>query len=370
MAQVSPMKEIRVLHVDTERGWRGGQQQAFYLHEGLCRLGIKSDLVCRRGSEMQHRLRREHLPVKPLPFRGELDPLAAFLLARYARAKRFNILHLHSAHALGWGIMAKLFVPSLKIVAARRVDFALSKNFLSRLKYRGRFTNAVVAISDNIRNVLLKDGVTPDKIRLIHSGVDVTRFDKDQVSPGFRAHWQIPEDSVLIGTIAAFVFHKDYPNLIQAAAIALAKNPKLHFMAVGTGERLQAMQDLAQELGISEKICFAGSQKSVGGFLKAFDIFVLASKKEGLGTSVLDAMSVGLPVIGTRAGGIPEMIEHGISGMLVEKRNPDALAEAILTLAEDASLRQKLGEAALKRVQQFSKEQMTQRNLDLYKELL
>ncbi|MDY0381980.1 MAG: glycosyltransferase family 4 protein, partial [Candidatus Cloacimonadaceae bacterium] len=108
----------------------------------------------------------------------------------------------------------------------------------------------------------------------------------------------------------------------------------------------------------------------VGGFLKAFDFFVLASKKDGLGTSVLDAMSVGLPIIGTKAGGIPEMIESGISGLLVEKRNPEALAEAMLMLAEDPDLRKRLGEGGLSRGKHFSKERMTQMNLELYKKLL
>lgn len=364
------MKEIRVLHVDTERGWRGGQQQAYYLHQGLCELGVHSDFVCRKGAEMQARLNRDGLPVKPLSFLGELDVFAAFRLACYAWAEHINILHLHSAHALGWGILAKLFIPSIKIVAARRVDFPVSTNLLSRFKYMGKATDAVVAISENIRRVLLNDGVAAQKIHLIHSGVDVHRFGNDRVPVDFREKWQIPPDSVLIGTIAAFVFHKDYQNYIRAAAKALSRNPKLHFMAVGDGERLPVMKELAQELGIGDKICFAGMQKEVGGFLKAFDIFVLASKKEGLGTSVLDAMSVGLPIIGTKAGGIPEMIEPGISGLLVEKRNPEALAEAMLKLAEDPDLRKRLGEGALSRGKHFSKERMTQMNLELYKKLL
>ena len=364
------MKEIRVLHVDTEHGWRGGQQQAYYLHQGLCNLGVTSGFVCRKSSEMESRLKRDGLPVKAIPFLGEGDLIAAYRLAAYARRNAYNILHLHSSHALGWGILARLFAPKLKLVAARRVDFAVSDNILSRFKYMGKATNAVVAISENIRNVLLNDGLAPQKIHLIHSGVDIQRFRDDTVAPDFREHWQIPSDSVLIGTIAAFVYHKDHPNFVHAAAIALNSNPKLHFIAVGSGVRLTAMQELAQELGIADKLCFTGMQKQVGSFLKALDIFVLASKKEGLGTSVLDAMSVGLPIIGTRAGGIPEMIEDGISGLLVEKRNPEALAKAMLLLADDPDLRKRLGEGALSRVQHFSKEQMTRKNLELYKKLI
>jgi glycosyltransferase involved in cell wall biosynthesis len=132
---------------------------------------------------------------------------------------------------------------------------------------------------------------------------------------------------------------------------------------------MQIMKDLAIELGIAHKVCFTGFQDKVGSLLKAFDIFVIASKKEGLGTSVLDAMSVGLPVVGTRAGGIAEMIEDGKSGLLVEARNSEALANAILKLAADEELRKHLGSNALKRVQDFSKEQMVDDNIRLYEEL-
>ena len=112
------MKEIRVLHVDTEHGWRGGQQQAYYLHQGLCNLGVTSGFVCRKSSEMESRLKRDGLPVKAIPFLGEGDLIAAYRLAAYARRNAYNILHLHSSHALGWGILARLFAPKLKLVAA------------------------------------------------------------------------------------------------------------------------------------------------------------------------------------------------------------------------------------------------------------
>jgi glycosyltransferase involved in cell wall biosynthesis len=364
------MKEIRVLHLDTELGWRGGQQQAYYLHKGLCDMGVHSDFACRKASELQNRLQEEQLPYQSFRYWGEADILAGSSLAAYARKQEINLLHLHSGHALSWGLSAKFFYPSLKLVAARRVDFPIQKNKLSQAKYHSPKLDALVAISENIRKVLLTDGIAPDKISLIHSGVDIHRFEQDEPAVDFRQKFGIPADAILVGTVAAFVAHKDYPNLITAAAIAKAANPKLCFMALGDGVKLSEMKMLARDLGIADSFLFMGYQERIGSFLKAFDIFVLASKKEGLGTSVLDAMSVGLPVIGTKAGGIAEMIEDKLSGLLVEKRNPESLAEAILGLADSPDARVQMGENAIMRVRDFSKEHMISANLELYRTLL
>ncbi|MCB5253181.1 MAG: glycosyltransferase [Candidatus Cloacimonetes bacterium] len=363
------MKEPAVLHVDPERQWGGGQQQALYLHLGMLSRGLKSGFICNPGSELANRLKQHNAHYHCIRHRFEADILAGIQLALYARAHAYHILHLHSSHALSWGLLAKLFYPSLKLIASRRVDLHIGQNFLSRWKYTGPMVNAMVAISDKVRQVMLQDGVPQGRIRLIYSGVDTQKFDHVSPDPDYRKHWQIPEETIIIGTVAAFVSPKDYRNFFGAAAIALKSNPRLHFVAVGDGRQMATMKELVAELGIADKVCFSGFQSCVGSHLKAFDIFVIASKKEGLGTSVLDAMSVGLPVIGTRAGGIAEMIEDGSSGLLVEVRNSEALAQAIVKLAADKELRQHLSSHALKRVHDFSKEKMVDANIRLYKSL-
>jgi len=364
------MKQIRVIHVDAEMGWRGGQQQAINLHEGLCKAGIYSVFVCRKGSALRQRLESADLPHKGFAYLGEIDIIAAMRLARYASDNGISIIHAHSSHALSWALGAKLFYPSLKVVAARRVDFSIRKNLLSRRKYISSRLDSIVAISRNIYDVLVADGIPRDKVHLIHSGVDLQRFAESETAENFRSIWGIPEDSLIVGTVAAFVGHKDYPNFIHAAALARKKNPSLHFIAVGSGPKLDEMKQLSRDLQLSPGITFTGDKEDLGSVLKACDIFVLASKKEGLGTSVLDAMGLGLPVIGTKAGGIPEMIDDLESGMLVKKSDPAALSDAILRLAEDPDLREKLGKAARERVKLFSKEEMILKNIELYLKLL
>lgn len=363
------MKEPAVLHVDPDLQWRGGQQQAMYLHLGMLERGYRSGLVCNPGSELSKRLRLLKIDCKCIRFRFEADILAGLKLAIYAHKNKYNILHLHSSHALGWGLIAKLFYPSVMLVATRRVNVPIGRNFLSAFKYKSPMLKAIVAISEATQKLMEADGIPINKIHKIYSGVDIHKFDEVSVPEDFRSRWKIAPNAILVGTVAAIVPPKDYRNFISAASLALAASPALHFMVVGDGELKAEIQVLASKLGLDEHITFAGFQSQIGPFLKAFDIFVLASRREGLGTSILDAMSVGLPVIGTRAGGIAEMIEAGFSGLLVPAKDSEALAKAINMLAADSNLRLKLGTNALSRVQSFSKERMVEANIRLYESL-
>lgn len=360
---------MKVLHVDAEMLWRGGQQQAVYLYEGMLAKGFACSFVCRPHSKLQEYFVKQGMPHYALDFRGEVDLPAACNLAKVTKQGSYDILHLHSSHALSWGLLAKLFQSELKLVAARRVDFPIGKNPVSAYKYKSKTLKAIIAISDNIAKVLEDCGVPESKITVIHSGVDVHRFDNIHVDGQFRKQWHIPEGSILVGTVAAFAGHKDYPNFIKAAALAAQENSQLHFMAVGNGALFARMKAYAAELGLASRISFTGYQSDVGIFLKAMDIFVLASKLEGLGTSVLDAMAVGLPVIGTDAGGIKEMIMSGNNGLLVPAGNAYALAQAILELAASPEQRKIYGVKALESVNSFSKEFMINKTMELYGKL-
>jgi glycosyltransferase involved in cell wall biosynthesis len=362
--------KIKVLHIDSEKGWRGGQQQAVYLFEGLLKRGIESVFVCRPGSKLSEYFKNKALPFLEVPMRGELDIFSAFRIANYARKKGFGIFHLHSAHAHSIGLMAKLFYPKVKLIGVRRVDFKIKNNIFSRIKYRTSLINRIVCISEEIKRVMLKCGINEDKLTVIRSGVDINKFDKIEPDVSFRENYGIPKDYTIIGTVAALTGHKDYPNLLKAASEVLKKIQNVTFVAVGDGKNENEIKKLHSELKLGEKFIFAGYQKKIGKYLKAFDIFVLASKKEGLGTSVLDALSIGIPVIATNAGGIPEMIENGVNGILVSKQNPDELAKAILELINNPERMSMIGKNGKETVSKFSIDNTVEKNIELYKKLL
>jgi len=360
--------DASVLHVDTERGWRGGQQQAVYLYQYMLEQGTRTDFVCRRGSRLERYMADRGHPHIALPLSGEADIVSARAIARHARDHSFNVLYLHSAHALSIGLMARLQNGTIRTIAVRRVDFPIRKNPLSLLKYTTRRLDRVVAISENIRRVMVSDGVPAEKIEVIRSGVDIHRFDDDVALSRDAAG--VPEDSIIVGTVAGMVDHKDYPTLLRAAAKVTAANNRVTFVAAGSGPERERILRLSDELGLRERFVFLGERGDIGAVLKMLDIFVLASKLEGLGTSVLDAMSVRLPVVGTLAGGIPEMVSDGENGLLVPPESHESLAEGILALVGDAKLRERLGRGALDRVRDFDHRTMGERSLELCRSLV
>jgi len=362
-------ESISVLHIDTEKSWRGGQQQAAYLLAAMSQQGYDTSLVCQPKSAIERYCQDKALPYVPIKMYGEIDLIAGFRISRICRKNNFNILHLHSSHALSIGLWAKLFYSKLKLIAVRRVDFHIKNNWFSQFKYENRLLDKIVCISHGIENILLEDGVPAQKLVTIHSGIDIYRFDKVVLPEDFRQKLGIPQNNILVGTIAAMAKHKDYPNLLKAAKIVIEKNDDITFCAVGEGPEKEKILRSAYELDLKDRFVFAGFREDIGNFLKTFDIFVLASKKEGMGTSILDAQSVGLPVIACETGGIPEIISHGENGLLVPQKNAIRLAEAIQLLVQDHQLRKTLGQNALKSVKNFDVRLSVEKNIRLYEQI-
>lgn len=362
--------DIRVLHIDSEKGWRGGQQQAVYLIERMYNMGFATAMVSKPGSAMESYCRDNGLPFYPVSMHGELDFTAGYRIAGLCRKHGFNILHLHSAHALATGLWARMFYKKIRLIAVRRVDFPIKKNRFSRFKYTTSLLDKIVCISHGIKKVLLNDGIEDEMLVTIHSGVDLKKFDEVDVSDDFGKTVGVPDGHLIVGTVAAMADHKDYPNLLRAAAKIIENHDNVTFCAVGNGPEEEAVQSLAKELGLGSRFIFTGFRKDVGRFLKIFDIFVLASYLEGLGTSILDAQAVGLPVVACRTGGIPEIVYDGENGCLVPPRDSEALAYAISDLVDHPEKRKAYGEKALETVQSFSIEQTVEKNISLYKQIL
>jgi glycosyltransferase involved in cell wall biosynthesis len=301
--------------------------------------------------------------------RGELDAAAGRRVARVARAAGLGNLHAHSAHALAIGLWARLFDRRLRLVASRRVDFPIRKNAFSRLKYSTAALDRIVCISEAVRAQLLADGVPAGKLVVIPSGVDTRRFAGVRPPPHFRRSLGVPGGHLVVGTVAALADHKDYPTLLRAARMVLDAEPDISFLAVGDGPLHQQITDLARELDLGKRFLFQGFREDVGCFLKVFDIFVLASKTEGMGTSVLDAQALGLPVVACRAGGIPEIVSDRVTGLLVPPGDPQALAAALLEVANNAELAIALGAAAKKAVQEHDVSRTVDKHLALYRSL-
>lgn len=347
-----------VIHVASGREWRGGQRQVWLLARELQRGGeVPQAVVTGSGSELAVRLAADAVPLVPATWRAALDPRA---LAAIVKATRRDaaLLHAHDAHAVTLAGMASLLT-RVPFVATRRVDFPLRR--------RGLWARAarIIAISEAVATVLTNDGIPADRLVVVHSGIDLGAV--GSVAPlGVRSRLGLAEDSLIAATVGALVPHKDHATMLHSARRLAERFPTLHWVIAGDGELLPVLEWLRDQLGLGERVHFLGQIPAPEGLIAAADVFVMSSREEGLGTSVLDAMARGIPVASTAAGGLGEMLGSG-AGLLVPPANPEALANAVARILDDPPLRAGLVSRATEAVRHFSAERMAGEVLAVYR---
>ena len=354
---------MRVLHVDTEKGLRGGQRQLLLLCRGLIDAGETCRVAVRAGSALEAACVNDDIETVPLDAAAPWDPRAMAGLAR--ALGDVDLVHAHASHALGTAVAALTVAGGPPLVASRRVDFSIGRPPLNRFKYGSRVAR-FIAISEAVASVLRDGGVEPDRIRVVPSAVA-------PLAPARRTRAEVRADlgvgprTLLLLTTAALVDHKDHPTAVRAVARCTAD---VHLAVAGEGELRAVVEACIRDEEVEDRVILLGQRDDVPDLLAAADIYLAASHMEGLGTALMDAGLAGLPVVGTRAGGIPEVVEHGRTGILVPTRDPEALARAVDEVAADATLRQALGRAAADRVaRRFSVERLVEQTLAVYREV-
>jgi glycosyltransferase involved in cell wall biosynthesis len=227
-----------------------------------------------------------------------------------------------------------------------------------------------IAISHKIKDVLVRDGIPGERIMVVHSGINPERFSSvksDHLIPEFNLRNSEP----VVVNVAHLAAHKGQQYLVRAIPLVLSKIPNARFFIVGGGELMRELRGLAASLGLNRKLILTGFRHDVGAFYQIADLFVMSSVQEGLGTSVLDAMALGKPVVATHSGGIPEIIQDGETGRIVTAADPAALADGIielLTNAEQARRMASRGKEVVRR--NFSVDAMVDKNIEVYQQIL
>jgi L-malate glycosyltransferase len=357
---------LRILHVDTERGWRGGERQTLWLAAELARRGHTSVIAARPGEPLAERAAEAGVDVVPCAPAGELDVRAAWWLRRVIRRRAIDIVHAHTAHAVALAALAttRMRVP---IVVARRVDFPLRTNAGTRWKY-GRAA-MIVAVSQAVARVLERSGMSAERIRVVPDGVDTHRV-VEPASPGTLRALGVAPGSPLVVQVAQLVGHKDPLTFVRAMRRVRDRVPAAVALLVGDGPLRPAVDAEVRALGLSGVVHATGYRTDADALLAAADVACLSSREEGMGSVLLDALALGVAVAATSAGGIPEVIAHGETGLLATPETPTELGDAIATLLEDTALRARLAHNARERSSDFSVERMTDSTMAVYEEVL
>jgi glycosyltransferase involved in cell wall biosynthesis len=354
------------LHVDTARTWRGGQNQVLLTVTGLRSAGQRAMLVAHPEGELIRRA-KEGLDLMGLAPRTEMDVSAGWRLSRVIRRERPDVIHAHDPHAVamaGLAISMDPRTPRPALVASRRVDFNLKSNSFSRWKYRQ--VDLFVCASEAIRKLIVAGGIEDARTVTVHEGIDIQHVDAAPPVDVHAEFW-LPHQAPVVGNIAALVPHKGQRDFIDAAALVVRDVPDARFLVLGEGELRDALERQIRHLHLEKHVLLTGFRPDALSLLKAFDVFVMSSVQEGLGTSLLDAMACSKPVVATSVGGIPEVVVDGETGMLVEPKQPRQMASAIVRLLKSGAARREMGEAGRARVlARFTVERMVAQTMDVY----
>jgi glycosyltransferase involved in cell wall biosynthesis len=244
------------------------------------------------------------------------------------------------------------------------VDFHLRGNSLSRWKQRQ--VDCFIAASEAIRRMLVADGIPPERTTTVHEGIDVEHVLAAAPVNVHEALW-LPHHAPLVGNVAALVPHKGQRHLVEAARLVVQEVPDARFVILCEGELRESLERQIREHHLEKHVLLPGFRTDVLGCIKSFDLFVMSSDTEGLGTSLLDAMACSRAIVATRTGGIPEVVDDGVTGCLVQPRDHTALARAIVQLLNDPARRRRLGDAGFARVtERFTVERMVTATANAY----
>jgi len=359
---------IHVLHIETGLHLYGGALQVQYLLEGLKKQRCRNTLVCAESSEIGRAIPDTVAATFPLRFSGELDPRFFFRLLDIIRSARPHILHIHSRRGADfWGITAGR-ICKRKVVLTRRVDNP-EISWIARAKYRQ--CDTVITISEGIRDVLVSEGVPASKIVCIPSAVDSAPYQEPCEKQWFWKEFELQPQDRTVGMVAQFIPRKGHRYLIEASGHILAQFPESRFLLFGQGPLEEETRQLCRRQKVARFFRFAGFRKDLQRILPCLDLVVHPATMEGLGVSLLEAAASARPIVATRAGGIPEVVHHGVNGYLVPPADVPALVRSVLNVLQNPDGARRLGEAGREMVRsRFSILQMVRGNFQVYRDVL
>ena len=358
---------MKILHVESGKHFYGGARQVAYIIKGLSELGVENILACPTGAIIAKEV-SPYAKVFEMKMKGDADFGLVGRLKKIIKEESPDIVHLHSRRGADtWGAIAAKLTHT-PCVLSRRVDNPESRLLVS-LKYR--LYDHVITISEAIRQILLSEGVSPEKVTCVRSAVDAIPYLQPVDRQAMRKEFQLPEDAIIIGIVAQLIPRKGHLYLIDAIETLDKEYPNIRVLCFGQGPLRSQLESLVKQKNLSDIIQFTGFRTDLPKWLGGLDILAHPADMEGLGVSLLQASAAAVPIVTTKAGGLPEAVQDGKTGILINPGDTGSLTTVLKDLIENPELRQQLGSAGRSRIlEDFSIEAMVKGNLEVYRKIL
>lgn len=377
---MQPLKKTKVLYVITKGVWGGAQKYVYSLAVNLPKEQFEPVVVCGQGGILKEKLLEQNTRVIEIDnLKRDISILSEFKsfvkLAQIIKDEKPDVIHLNSPKASGLGALAgRLFGIKKIVFTAHGWTFNEDRNILSKsiiwlLSWvTVVLSHKVIVIASREKSQALNmPFVSKNKIELIRNGIEKIDFlekvdARKKLLPELYSNFE--NNTMWIGTMAELQKNKGYKYIIEA----LSKVVKpFVFVALGEGEERKNLENLIREHRLEEKVFLIGFKDKSPQYLKAFDIFTLTSIKEGLPYTLIEAGFASLPVVSSNTGGIPDIIDNTVNGILTESKNVSGIKNAIENLIENVEMRENYGNKLREKVEQeFSLDKMLEKTIQLY----
>jgi sugar transferase (PEP-CTERM/EpsH1 system associated) len=364
---------VLILYLITELSIGGAQTALLRLLTGLDRARFSPAVACFYNGDgaVAQRIRALGVSVTDLGMTAKWRLDAFVRLYCLLHRQRPTILHTWMFHANVPGrVLGRLAGVPIVISSERTMgQEGRLRRWLNRIT--GPLPDRVACVSESVAEFAAQTiGIPPAKLAVIPNGIPLEDFQPGDRSRA-RVDLGIPLRAVVAGTVGRLQPVKGTGYLLEAWSRLASDHPDAILLLVGGGPQQAALERMSRRLGISERVRFLGDRADVPGLLRGMDVFVLPSLWEGMPNAALEAMAVGLPVVATAVGGTSEVVVDGVTGLLVQPGDPDALAQSIARLLRDPDLRHKMGQAGRERVvKHFSVGRTVEQTERLYEQLL
>lgn len=347
---------MKILQIISGGNINGAVTYCKFLSEQLDRFGHEVTVLCRPGSWLQQRIRRS-IEIAESDFSRR--PLELQRVANWIREQRFDVMHTHMSSAHFFGVLMRLMTCTPVVATAHQCS----------LQLHWRLNQHVIANSDATAAYQRRvNRVSASKMTTVHCFTDLERFSNvtpDAVQRG-RTKMRIKDGDFVVGVVGNVIARKGHLYLFKAIEQIVASVPNFKLVLVGPFNRdhsyVKRLRSLQRNPVLLSRVKWLGVRENVQDFMAAFDLAVVPSVEEPLGLVALEAMATGTPVVATNTGGLPEIVQSNVTGLLVSPKNPSELARAVIAMAQDADLRQRLGESGRRFVQQnFKPEELARK---------
>lgn len=361
---------MKVLLVDLETEWRGGQNQALLLLKGLRERGHPAELVTAKNSALGERATAAGITTHTVE-RGLMRLPAATRVKRLLRTGDYDIVHANEAHAVtaAWLGVRRGQIGRTKFVISRRVGYPIGPGALAQARYRA--AARIVAISKWSAERVVRSGIPAAKVTIVYEGVELPALPDTKRRKEARTRLEINEGEPLLGCIGVLSPDKGQEWLIRALPAIRREFPQTKLILAGDGPCRARLESLARDMSVSDSVIFAGFLEDVESVYSALDVFLLPSMFEALSNALMSAMAHGVPSIAFNCGGPAEIIEDEKSGLLVQEKNPEAIANATNRILREPALAARFRQAGRARIEEsLSAEKMVDAMLRVYESVM